>query len=132
MAGGAISRRSKKQESTAQSTLEAEFVVMSHAVREAVWLPRLIEECIPSSSGLPATVVFGDNEGAMNLAYNDVVNERSKHIAVKYFFSKEKFKDGTIVFNHIPTSENAADVFTKILPAATHKEMVLKLSMTRS
>lgn len=37
MAGGAISWRSKKQDFTAQSTLEAEFVSMSFAVREAVW-----------------------------------------------------------------------------------------------
>ena len=36
MAGGAISWRSKKQESTAQSTLEAEFVAMSYAAWEAV------------------------------------------------------------------------------------------------
>ena len=68
MAGGTISWRSKKQESTAQSTLEADFVAISYAVREEVWLRRLIGEYIPSSSGLLATVVFGDNEGAMNLA----------------------------------------------------------------
>ena len=47
-------------------------------------------------------------------------------------FSKEEVKDGTIVFDYIPTSDKTADVFTKILPAATHKEMALKLGMTRS
>ena len=68
MAGEAISWRSKKQESTEQYTLEAEFVAVSYAVREAVCLRRLIGECSPSSSDLPDTVAFGDNESAMNLA----------------------------------------------------------------
>lgn len=45
------------------------------------------------------TVLFGDTGGAMNVASNDVVNDRSKKIAVKYFSSKGKVQEDTFIFN---------------------------------
>lgn len=105
---------------------------MSYAAREAVWLRILVRECFSTNIDLRATVLFGDKEGAMNLAYIDVVNDTSKQIAVKYFFSKEKVKDGTVVFNYIPISHNASDIFTKILCVATHREMAGRLGMGHS
>lgn len=129
MEGGAVSSRSEKQDLTAQSTLEADFVAMSFAVREIVWLQRLFTDVYQRHTVMP---IFGDNEGAMDLAYNDVVNERSKHIAVKYFFSKEKVGDGTCVFNYIPSTENTADIITKMLPVVPHKTFVKKMGMKQN
>ena len=130
LAGGAISWRSKKQDTIAQSTLEAEYIAMSYTVREAVWLRRMLSE-IKARTKLKPTVVFGDNQGAMELAYNDVINERTKHIEVKYHFSKEKVQDGTVVFNYIPTQEMTADIMTKNLPAVKHKYLIKKLGMAQ-
>ena len=75
------------------------------------------------------TVLFADNQGAMELAYNDVINEKTKHIDVNYNFIKEKVKDGTIVFNYVPTSENAADIMTKMLQKTLPAKMTSKLGM---
>ena len=40
-AGGVISWRSKLQDCTALSTLEAEYIAASEAVKEAIWLQRM-------------------------------------------------------------------------------------------
>jgi len=39
--GGAVSWMSKKQSEVALSTTEAEYMVSTHAIKEAVWLQRL-------------------------------------------------------------------------------------------
>lgn len=74
-------------------------------------------------------MIFGDNERALELAYNETVNERSKHIEVKYFFSREKVDDGTVVFNYIPSDEIVADIMTKITTPIVHKKRVARLGM---
>ena len=128
-AAGAVCWRSKKQDFTAQSTLEAEFVSMSFSIREAIWLRRIMFDVDTKNNCHEPTVIFGDNEGALELAYNDKVNERSRHIEFKYFFSREKVKDGTVVFSYIPSDENIADIMTKIITPAVHKRLVVKMGI---
>ena len=80
---------------------------------------------------LEPTVVFGDNQSAMELAYNDVINEPTKHVEVKYHFSKEKVQDGTIVFNYISAQEMTADIMGKSFATVKHKHLVQKLGMAQ-
>ena len=44
LSGGAISWSSKKQTSVALSTMEAEFVALSHATKDALWLRTLLSD----------------------------------------------------------------------------------------
>lgn len=127
--GSAVRWCSKKQPVTAQSTLEAEFIAMLFAVREAIWMRRLVRECSGTNNKAPATVLFGDNEGALNLAYTESSSEKTKHIAVKFFLCKEKVEDGTVAFNYIPSKENAADIFLKALTVQDHKHLVRVMGM---
>lgn len=106
---------SKKHDTTAQSTLEAEYIAMSFTVRESVWMRRICME-VTGYIDMDPTVVFGDNQGALELAYNDVIYERTKHVDVKYHFTTEMVNYGTIVFNYIPTQDMTADITTKSSP----------------
>lgn len=128
LSGGPISWRIKKQDTTAQFTLEAEYIPMSFAVRETVWMRRMSSE-ITAEAKLILTVIFGDNKGAIELAYNEVTNERRKHVEVKYHFSKEKVQDRTVVSNYISTQELTANIMTKNLPSVNHEYLVKKLRM---
>src|ERR1700743_287796 len=64
--GGAISWSSKKQEIATLSTTEAEYVAMTHAAKEAVWLCALIAELFRPLEH-PITL-YGDNQSAIALA----------------------------------------------------------------
>ena len=66
LAGAAVSRLSKKQSIMALSTAEAEYVALSLATQEALWLRRLLKD-----TGMPpkgSTVVHEDNQRAIAIA----------------------------------------------------------------
>lgn len=81
-----------KQKAPAQLPLEADFVALSYAVREAIWMHCLMREFfnIKNNIRIHATVFFGDNERVLNLAYMEMSSEKTKHIPVKFFVYKEK------------------------------------------
>ena len=72
-----------------------------------------------------------DSQGAIALAKGEAISARSKHIAVHYFFSRDKITSREISLSYIRTNEMPADVLTKALPAPTHKTC-LKLMGMRS
>ena len=66
--GGAISGRSKKQSVVAQSSVEAEYIALSLAVREALWLRKLDVVFMT----VPTPILWGvDNQSALALAHDD-------------------------------------------------------------
>ena len=96
--GGVISWRSKKQAVVAQSSCQAEYVAMSYAVREAIWIRWQFGELLGAQRiGKTFSLMVGeDNQGAIKIACNDFVNESSKHIEVRYHFLKDHVKKGTV------------------------------------
>ncbi len=82
MAGGAISWLSKKQAIVALSTSEAEYVALSLATQEAVWLRRLLTDLRAAPNG--PTLLMEDNQGAIAIARNPIAHARTKHIDIRY------------------------------------------------
>ena len=81
-ARGAVSWLSKKQATVALSTAEAEYVALSTATQEAIWLRRLLADV-----GEPLEepiVIHEDNQGAIAMAKNPVGHARTKHIDIRY------------------------------------------------
>ena len=115
---------SKLQTEITLSTLEAEYIALSTAMRDLVPMRRILKE-IGAKLNLnfmkPAMVhstIFEDNNGALGLAKAPKLTPRTKHIAVKYHWFKEligKEKGFDIV--KVDTAEQKADIFTKGLPA---------------
>ena len=113
-AKGAITWRCKLQTITAQSTVEAEYVALSFAVREALWLRKLLPEIYGQDLGLPMKL-HEDNMECISVAKDDVLKENNKHIDVKYQLIMEHVKKGNIVLKYTETGKMVADVFTKSL-----------------
>lgn len=80
----------------AQSTDEADYIAMSYAFCESIWLRRLSADFgMKGNTGL-SIKVRADNLGAIDIASNEIVNELSKHIEVKYHFLKHQIEEGTV------------------------------------
>jgi hypothetical protein len=125
--GGAISWSSKRQELVMLSTNEAEYVALTHAAKEAIWLSMLRAEIF----GLDrrAVPLKCDNNGAIALARDDRYHARTKHIDIRYHFIRERIESGDILLDYIHTSENAADMFTKGLHSATFNTLVKTIGL---
>jgi hypothetical protein len=74
---GAISWQSKRQSIVALSTCEAEFMGQTQATKEAIWLRRLLNE-LNVSQGRAASIICGDNQGAIALSSNPQYHSRTK------------------------------------------------------
>ena len=110
-----ISWSSRKQNLVATSTCDAEYVALSEAVSECIWLQQLIKDTkLKEVQSRPANMLC-DNTSAIALANNPSHHKRSKHIDVKHHHVRDHMDQGTITITHVPTNDNIADGFTKAL-----------------
>jgi len=76
---------------------------------------------------LPISTVYEDNNACLKFATAPKMSPRTKHIAVKYHFFREKVVKLEIQVIRIDSAENAADAFMKGLPEATFQKLRKKL-----
>ena len=125
MNSGPISWLSKKQGIVTLSTAEAEYVALTMATQEAVWIRRLLSDLkLPQDH---PTVLMEDNQGAICIAKNPVSHARTKHIDVRYHYIREALSEETIELKYCPKNEMIADIFTK--PLHKGRFEVLRTSM---
>jgi hypothetical protein len=79
-----VSWCSRKQTFVALSTAEVEYIALSVAVREAVWLRKLLANLF--GHVLDSTVIHCDNQSCVKLSENPVFHDKSKHIEIKYHY----------------------------------------------
>jgi hypothetical protein len=81
------------------------------AMKEAIWLRTLFNE-LDNLSSQPTTLLI-DNQSAMALAKNAMFHDRTKHIAIRHHFIREKLDSGEVAVEYVPTTKQVADVLTK-------------------
>ncbi|CUM47093.1 unnamed protein product [Debaryomyces tyrocola] len=85
--GSPMSWKSKKQSIVAISAAEAEYLALSEAVKEALWIIRLFREmCVPLKLPIP---IHEDNYSCILLAEHPVFHLRTKHIDIRDHFIRE-------------------------------------------
>lgn len=123
-----ITWKSKKQIIVSLSSAEAEYRIMQQVTTELAWLTRLLHEIsVPNVVPLP---IRCDSQAAIHIARNPVFHERTKHVEINCHFIREKLQDGLIKLQHVPTSSQLADLFTKNLPSKQHHILLNKLGVS--
>ena len=115
LAKGPVSWKSTLQATVALSTTEAEYMAITEAVKEAIWLHGLLEEL---GVGQKHLMVHSDSQSAIHLAKNQVFHARTKHIDVRYHFVREILEEEEILLQKIRTEDNPADMLTKVVTRA--------------
>ncbi|XP_056853152.1 secreted RxLR effector protein 161-like [Raphanus sativus] len=116
-----VSWCSQKQDVVALSSCEAEYMAATEAAKQAIWLQELMTEITGKKN--ERTLVRVDNKSAIALAKNSVLHRRSKHIHKRFHFIRECVERGLIDVEHIPGTEQRADILTKALANIKFKEM---------
>ena len=112
LAKAPVSWKSTLQSTVAVSTTEAEYMAVTEAVKEAIWLNGLLKDLGVVQSHIS---LYCDSQSAIHLAKNQVYHSRTKHIDVRYHFVREVFEKGKILLQKIPTADNPADMMTKVV-----------------
>ncbi len=110
-----VSSSSSKQDAVSLSTCEAEFISAARCAQEVLWLRQFLAELTGTAraAGIPFYV---DNKSAIDFSENAILNARSKHIDIKFYFLRDQVSDGVLQLLYCPTSEMVADTLTKALP----------------
>jgi hypothetical protein len=109
-----VSWGSKLQDVVALSSCEAEYMGLTFAAQEGIYLRQLQAELEDGKKGeKEALQLLADNEASIKLANNPVFHKRSKHIAIKWHWIRERVEEGEVVVDFVGTKEMAADMLTK-------------------
>jgi hypothetical protein len=127
--GGAVSWSSRKQELVSLSTAEAEYITLTHASKEALWIKQFITELFHPLD-FPITL-YSDNQGTIALAHAEQGQYHSctKHIDIQYHFICQLILNGSITLINKNTNEMVADIFTKPLSGVKTVQFVNALGL---
>ena len=126
--GSPIAWKSKKQSTISKSSSEAEYRVMAAAASEVTWTIRLLED-LGIINLKPVVLHHDNNQSALHIARNPVFHERTKDIEIDCHFTREKVLEGLIQLTYLPTKQQLADVFTKVMPTHQFNSLLFKLGM---
>ena len=123
-----IKWQSKQQDLVTLSTTEAEFVNMSTAGRDMLWIRQLIRDVQIPASKVP--IIGTDSRNALLAAEGDRQNMSTRHTDVRYKWIKEKVRTGELTLKWIETREMKADGLTKALNAVQQARFIALIGLT--
>lgn len=119
--GGAVSWKSSKQETVADSTTEAEYIAASEAAKEGVWIRNFIVELGVVPSALSPMDLYCDKNGAIAQAKEPRSHQKSKHILKRYHRIRKLVDRGDVKICKVHMDLNIADSLTKPLTQPKHE-----------
>ena len=139
---GPISWASKRQKTVALSSTEAEYMALTLAAKETIWIRLLMTElglmqddATPTVNVLEregAIALKGDNQSAIALANNPVLHSRTKHIDIQHHFIRNEVTEGRIDLTYVSTEHMVADGLTKPLTHVKFFSFIRQLHMNSS
>jgi hypothetical protein len=107
-----VSWSSKKQNSIALSTAEAEYIAAGSCCAQILWMKATLKDFGINFKNVP---LLCDNESAVKLTNNPIQHQRTKHIDVRHHFIRDHQQKGDIAIESVGTEDQLADLFTKPL-----------------
>ena len=110
--GSIVYGTSKGQKCVCLSSTEAEYVAMSTLAQEIRFEQQLLDE-IAEDEHIYPSIIYEDNIGAIFLAKNRQVGQRTKHIDIRAHFIRKMVEQKMLEVNFTKSENNYADILTK-------------------
>nr|GEY28714.1 protein reticulata-related 1, chloroplastic [Tanacetum cinerariifolium] len=119
-----VSWMSKKQNCTAMSSAEAEYVALSARCAQVMWMRTQLQDYGFNYNKIP---LYCDSHSAIAISCNPVQHSCTKHIHTRYHFIKEQVENGIIELYFVRIEYQLADMFIKVLPEDRFKYLFREL-----
>nr|GEY92129.1 integrase, catalytic region, zinc finger, CCHC-type, peptidase aspartic, catalytic [Tanacetum cinerariifolium] len=103
-----VSWMSKKQNYTAMSSVEAEYVALSASCAQVMWMRTQLQDYGFNYNKIP---LYCDSQSAIEISCNPVQHSHTKHIHTRYHFIKEEVKNVKMEILLEPTSNKLLVVY---------------------
>ncbi len=113
--GAPVTWRSKLQQTVALSTTEAEFMSITEATKDGLWITQVLRDL---GINLDKFKVFNDNQGAIKLVNHPSFHHKTKHIDVRLMFVRDEVQKKNVLLEYLSTEKQIADLLTKALANA--------------
>ncbi|RVW91276.1 Retrovirus-related Pol polyprotein from transposon TNT 1-94 [Vitis vinifera] len=115
--GRAVSWQSKLQKCIALSTTEAEYIAITEASKELLWMKKFLQEL-----GLQQEryLLYYDSQSAFHFNKNPTFHFRSKHIDVRYHWIRDALDMALFCLEKIHIDENGSNMMTKPIPTRSY------------
>ena len=111
------------------SSLYSEYVQLHACGREVETIWNFLKELGKPAEFLtkqPA-MIFCDNDNATGTAMGTKRNKATRHIGVKYHYTKQLVEQRVLIIYRVPTVDNRADLFTKPVKPPTFRRLLGRL-----
>lgn len=102
LAGAPITREARKRRTVALSSIEAEYLALSEATKEAMYLRNVVNNV---GVKCDCVTLFNDNQGVMKLAQSRSYHSRTKHIDVRHHFVRDMCEQSVINLKYLSTDK---------------------------
>lgn len=126
--GGAVTWRSKKQTVVATSSCEAEYMAAYSGSKEAIWLSNLLAEMLGRNFASPIEVRI-DNQGCIAIAKGSSINNRNKHIDIRYHFVRDAVSKDLVRLQYVSRHDQLADPLTKPLLRVLFEDLCSRMGL---
>ena len=123
LAGGPVLWSSKKQRHVGTSASHNEYMALTHAAQQVVWMRQVLGEMGLGDMVSKPTPMMGDNRQANILSREDLVTPGNKYYILDYHFVKERIARGEITTLKVSGEMNLADPLTKSVSLQTMKRL---------
>ncbi|RDX74745.1 hypothetical protein CR513_45467, partial [Mucuna pruriens] len=97
----------------ALSTTEAEFIAITEACKELLWVKKFLQEL---GFVQDKYLLFCDSQSVIHLGKNSTFHSRSKHIDVRYHWIHDALDAKLLELAKVHTDDNGANMMTKVVP----------------
>jgi hypothetical protein len=118
LAGGPVGWRSQTQKLQALSSMESELIASCEGAKDIMYFRNTFAQshfCSPQGP----TPMYIDNSAVLDATGTEGINQRTKHIAMRYFYVRSLRRQGEIQTIKCLSAHNASDILTKITDGKT-------------
>ena len=107
--------------------MESEYIAMTHAAKEAIWIHMFLGEILCPLSKL--MLLYCNNQSAIAVAKDDQFHTHTQHIDIHYHFICKGITWNILEVRYCPTQHMVVDIFTNVLPMKTFEQLCTLLSI---